>query len=271
MTVTTSPKALFFDVFGTCVDWRKTVTNALKDAAQKSLNDSAKSLDSNVRQKAFEMTIETWGRFAQDWRNTYKVFTRKIATDPSIKWKSVDEHHLGALLDLLRQYEIEGLWSPEEARTISLLWHYLDPWEDSVEGVKQLNRKFYTCTLSNGNLSLLEDLKTHSEIPFTHLLSSEMFASYKPSPKVYLGAAEKMGLQPKECAMVASHLPDLKAAKAAGFGTAVYTWRPQEEDWSAEQVTQAREEGWVDVWVDGDEKGFITAAERLGVAIDSDK
>ena len=27
-------KALFFDVFGTCVDWRKTVTEALIDAAK---------------------------------------------------------------------------------------------------------------------------------------------------------------------------------------------------------------------------------------------
>jgi FMN phosphatase YigB (HAD superfamily) len=27
-------KALFFDIFGTCVDWRKTVTEALIDAAK---------------------------------------------------------------------------------------------------------------------------------------------------------------------------------------------------------------------------------------------
>jgi len=28
------PKALFFDVFGTCVDWRKSVTDALYEAGQ---------------------------------------------------------------------------------------------------------------------------------------------------------------------------------------------------------------------------------------------
>jgi FMN phosphatase YigB (HAD superfamily) len=28
------PKALFFDIFGTCVDWRKTVTETLIDAAK---------------------------------------------------------------------------------------------------------------------------------------------------------------------------------------------------------------------------------------------
>jgi 2-haloacid dehalogenase len=29
-------KALFFDVFGTCVDWRKTVTEGLIEAAKES-------------------------------------------------------------------------------------------------------------------------------------------------------------------------------------------------------------------------------------------
>lgn len=35
MPITPLPKALFFDVFGTCVDWRKTVTEALIEAASK--------------------------------------------------------------------------------------------------------------------------------------------------------------------------------------------------------------------------------------------
>ena len=34
MAKTNELKALFFDVFGTCVDWRKTVTEALIDAAK---------------------------------------------------------------------------------------------------------------------------------------------------------------------------------------------------------------------------------------------
>jgi 2-haloacid dehalogenase len=34
MAKTNELKALFFDIFGTCVDWRKTVTEALIDAAK---------------------------------------------------------------------------------------------------------------------------------------------------------------------------------------------------------------------------------------------
>jgi beta-phosphoglucomutase-like phosphatase (HAD superfamily) len=44
-----------------------------------------------------------------------------------------------------------------------------------------------------------------------------MFESFKPNAKVYLGAAEKMGVKPEECALVAAHLSDLKGAKACGF------------------------------------------------------
>ena len=61
---------------------------------------------------------------------------------------------------------------------------------------------FSTVTLSNGNLTLLNDMCKHGNMKFTHIFSSEMFKSYKPSPKVYLGAAEKLGLKPEECVMV---------------------------------------------------------------------
>jgi hypothetical protein len=125
-----------------------------------------------------------------------------------------------------------------------------------------------TCTLSNGNLSLLGDLRTFSGIPFTHLLSAEMFGTYKPSPKVYLGAAEKLELHPNQCVMVAAHLNDLKAAKENGLQT-VYVERPDEEDWGADEVEQARQGGWVDLWISSKDgsRGFITVAEKLGIDV----
>ena len=263
-------KGLFFDVFGTCVDWRGTVTRGLHDASSKALNSAAASIASKVRMTASDMTIEDWGVFAQDWRNTYKAFTKKLAANPGITWKTVDEHHHDSLIELLQERGLEGLWTPEEVRSLSLIWHHLDPWSDSVQGVTAMNSLFYTCTLSNGNIALLDDLRAYSKIPFTHVLSAEMFGSYKPSPTVYLGAAEKMGLNPSECAMVAAHLYDLKAAKNLGF-SAVYVWRPQEEDMDEAQVEQAKKEGWVDVWVEEGKDGFVTAAERLGVNVDKKK
>jgi len=125
-----------------------------------------------------------------------------------------------------------------------------------------------TCTLSNGNLSLLADLRTFSEIPFTHVFSAEEFGTYKPAPEVYTGAAKKLELRPTQCVMVAAHLNDLKAAKQNGFQT-IYVERRAEEDWDENEVQKAKQEGWVDLWVSGKDggKGFIAVAEKLGIDI----
>lgn len=103
----------------------------------------------------------------------------------------------------------------------------------------------------------------HGRLPFTHVFSAEMFRSYKPSPKVYLGAAGKMGLRPDECCLVAAHLDDLKAAKANGF-TTIYVERAGEE-----RHPELRGGGFVDLWVKEGEGGFVTAAKRLGVDVDT--
>ncbi|KAI4606721.1 hypothetical protein J4E80_010033 [Alternaria sp. BMP 0032] len=272
MSLTPLPKALLFDIFGTCVNWRSTVTTALSQSAHSALNSASASLASRLRLRASEMSDEHWGEFAQQWRNSYKAFTKQLAADPSIPWVSVDDHHLSALQKLIAEWELEGLWDDEEIRALSLIWHQLDPWDDSVAGMALLNKGgFHTCMLSNGNLSLLSDLRAYSQIPFTHIFSAEMFGTYKPSPKVYLGAAEKLGLRPEECVMVAAHLNDLKAAKGCGLRT-VYVERAQEEDWSEEVVGEARREGWVDVWIDLKEgsRGFVTVAEKLGVKVDTE-
>lgn len=142
MALSPPPRALFFDVFGTCVNWRTTVVGELEAQAHAALNSATASLASRVRLTASDMTGQHWGRFAQQWRDSYKEFTRSLATDTSIPWKSVDEHHLEALKTLVVEWQINGLWDDEQLRTISLIWHRLEPWTDSALGVTMLNRLF---------------------------------------------------------------------------------------------------------------------------------
>ena len=144
------PRALLFDVFGTCVDWRSTVTRALKEASRSALENDSSSIPENVRLVAADVTEEQWGRFAQEWRNTYKEFVKSIANDRGLAWKTVDEHHFDALGELLTKWNLQGLWQPDEVKDISLIWHKLDPWSDSGDGIKALNTQCSTCTLSNG-------------------------------------------------------------------------------------------------------------------------
>lgn len=290
------PKALFFDVFGTCVDWRKSVTDELWNAARAALNSPTSSIATRIRVTATDLVIrllyyetsmtdliqqtyEQWGTIAQEWRNSYLVFTREIAKDPSKAWKTVDQHHLEALHEILTSHGLifprsdtstpdelvhdGSLWDEPQLQHLNLVWHRLQPWPDTNAGLAALNKGgFATCTLSNGNLSLLQDMVSNGGMPFTHVYSAEMFQSYKPSPKVYLGAAEKMGLKPEECCLVAAHLDDLKAAKSNGFST-VYVERPLEE-----RHPELAEEGFVDVWVKEDEDGFVDAARKIGLTVD---
>jgi 2-haloacid dehalogenase len=117
-------------------------------------------------------------------------------------------------------------------------------------------------------LSLLADLCTFGNIPFTHLFCAELFGTYKPAPRVYLGAAEKLNLPANECVMVAAHLNDLKAAKENGLQT-VYVERPGEEDWGDDEVERAKQGGWVDLWISNKNgsQGFVSVAEKLGIDV----
>src|ERR1700744_2153328 len=182
--------ALFFDVFGTCVDWRSTVTNALVEASHSTLAASS-SLSADTRSVASGMTENDWGQFAQEWRNTYKTFVWALSRGEG-EGRTVDQHHLASLVILLTKWKLVGLWSEKELGSISLVWHRLNPWADSPAGMERLNTRFQTSTLSNGNVALLKDLREHSKINFTHLISAEQFGTYKPNPRVYLGAAEKL-------------------------------------------------------------------------------
>ncbi|MCJ1353993.1 MAG: hypothetical protein MMC33_003980 [Icmadophila ericetorum] len=259
------PKALFFDVFGTTVNWRKTVTQALKDDATATLADPSSSLPSVTRLHA--STID-WPSFAQSWRDSYGKFTQSYSRGSGVPFKTIDEHHHDSLVELLAANGLADLWPPEKVQELSRIWHYLEPWTDTVGALSAMNDLgLQTCTLSNGNISLLSDMAAFARLPWTHLFSAELFGAYKPSPEVYKGAVAKLGLKEEECAMVAAHLGDLKAAKSCGLKT-IYVEREKEEAWSQEQIHTAKKEGWVDIWVNLGEgevgkQGFWEVIRRL--------
>jgi 2-haloacid dehalogenase len=199
-----------------------------------------------------------------------------IAKHGTVDWRAVDQHRIELLPQLLAhrgliipcsddrsplQVEAGSLWNETQLRHLGHIWHRLPPWLDSCRGLDLLNQKFSTVTLSNTYNDLLAHLVAHSRIPFTRIFSADMFDSFKPDPKVYLGAAEKMGVKPEECGLVAAHLSDLKGAKKCGFYT-IYVERPLEE-----KNPDLRGENIPNLWIREDEDGFITLAERLGIQV----
>lgn len=67
-------------------------------------------------------------------------------------------------------------------------------------------------------------------------------------PKVYLGAVKHLSLEPHNCAMVAAHVYDLRAAASVGMRT-VYIPRAGEESQGVGEVKSKADGGDIDVVV----------------------
>jgi 2-haloacid dehalogenase len=58
---------------------------------------------------------------------------------------------------------------------------------------------------------------------FEKQFSVDTWGVFKPSRRLYTGVAEKLGVAPSDCMMVAAHVWDTVGAQAAGFGAALIT------------------------------------------------
>jgi len=205
---------------------------------------------------AMELRVDP-GKFADDWRAGYMPAMARVRSG-ELGWASIDVLHRMILDGLIEKYKLAGL---SEAQKVQLnrVWHRLDPWPDSARGLAMLRQKFICATLSNGNVSLLVDLARHGGLTWDCVLSGELFRAYKPDAKVYLGAAEMLGVPPAETMMVAAHKLDLLGARKAGLKTA-FVERPLEKGPGGGADT-GRED-----WMDYYAKDFVDLARQLGAA-----
>ncbi|KAI1424124.1 haloacid dehalogenase [Xylaria sp. FL1777] len=258
-------KALTFDVFGTVVDWRSSVHYELvKRARDKVASPAFDGLPEPLQLRLKSISDEDWETFAEEWRTMYGEFTWSFVPGET-EWKDIDTHHYDSLKELLQKWGVEGVYTEEEIRSLSLTWHYLRPWDDSTLGIQKLGTKYVTATLSNGNRSLLEDLNQYGSLGFKRIISSADFGAYKPHPYTYRGAVDALDCVPNEVAMVAAHLGDLQAARANGLRT-IYVERYREETWLHDDTRWQDARDWVDLWISQGEEGFVELARRLGIS-----
>lgn len=195
----TTPKALFFDVFGTCVDWR---TSVIRAGAPLGLPAA----------------------YADDWRARYQPQMESVRSGLR-PWTVLDVLHREALDGVLDAHGVD--LSTEQRDELNLVWHRLDPWPDTVPGLARLKERFVIAPVSNGNIALLVDMAKHAGLPWDAILGAEHAHAYKPQPEAYLRSVEALGLQPREVMMVAAHNGDLVAAGGLGLMTA-FVPRPTE-------------------------------------------
>jgi 2-haloacid dehalogenase len=200
-------KALFFDVFGTLVDWRSSIA---REAAA-ILKPRGHALD--------------WLAFADAWRDEYQPGMEEVRSG-RIPFSKLDVLHRRNLERILPRFAIKDL--PEDVlRDLNLAWHRLDAWPDVTPGMKRLRQRFLLAPVSNGNIALMADLARRNDIWWDAILGAEVAGDCKPKPRVYLASAEAFNCAPGECMMVAAHTNDLAAAAKSGLRTA-HIARPNE-------------------------------------------
>ncbi|CCF52848.1 hypothetical protein NDA14_001748 [Ustilago hordei] len=240
-------EVLFFDVFGTVVDYVGTITKALHREIR-----SAQIADTNLLQALQE--VYDWQHFTIKWREEYKSETQRLAGIGNPEKITVDQMHLTALNRLIASLPVptdatspsigsysidvasealEHAWTQEARDRLNFTWHLLEPWPDSVAGMETLKTCFKIGTLTNGNLNLMVDMAKNGKLLWDFLLTADLLGSFKPDPEMYKKSMRLFNIQPDvdghRACMVAAHLYDLQAAKACGMTTVFVSSRPTED------------------------------------------
>lgn len=200
-------KALFFDVFGTMVDWRSGVARE----AEALLAPLGHKLD--------------WIAFADAWRAEYQPAMEEVRSGRA-PFVRLDVIHRRMLDTIRPRFGLEPLDEATLAELV-LAWHRLDAWPDVPRAFGRLRQRFLMAPVSNGNIALMSALARRNGFRWDAILGAEIAQDFKPKARVYLASAEAFGLAPAECTMVAAHSSDLEAAARCGLGTA-HVARPRE-------------------------------------------
>jgi 2-haloacid dehalogenase len=200
-------KALFFDVFGTLVDWRGSIARE----ARAVLAPLGAAID-------FEA-------FADAWRGEYQPAMDEVRSG-RLPFSKLDVLHRRNLDTILPRF---GFGHLDEATRVdlNLAWHRLDAWPEVTAGLTRLHKRFLLAPCSNGNISIMVDLARRNGFVWDAILGAEIARDYKPKPVVYLSATAAFDCKPEETMMVAAHSSDLAAAAAVGLRTA-FIARPDE-------------------------------------------
>jgi 2-haloacid dehalogenase len=203
-------RVLVFDVLGTVVDWRSGVAR--------------EALSFLARHGAIHVDP---GQFADAWTRRYSPATEDISSGRR-PFARLDVLHRENLEATLSEFGIDpGNVPSGELDDLNLAWHRLDPWPDSLAGLKRLKTKYIIGPLSGGNTSLLLNMAKRAGLPWDVILGSDVVGAYKPMPDAYLRTADLLGARPEDVCLVAAHNDDLAAARKCGMRTA-FVARPSE-------------------------------------------
>ena len=134
-----------------------------------------------------------WTALVDGWRAVYSASMDEVSKHPERGYRSSIRCIASRWKSWSRSLTIKGL-SDADLHYITMGWHRLHAWPDTVRGLTRLKTKYIISPLSNGNVALLTDMAKFAGLPWDLVLSAELFEHYKPDPETYLGAAKLMYL-----------------------------------------------------------------------------
>ncbi len=234
----TAVNVIFFDVFGTVVDWRKSLLRLLAEFG------------------AREGLAADWPAFLDVWKAGYRPAMDAVITGAR-PWINLDDMYMERLEQIAGDFGLADL-SPAQKQTIVNLWLRIEPWPDAIAGLTRLGARHTLATLSNGSFAWMTEIVKFGRLPFDAIVTAENAKVYKPHPRCYQTALDLMGLAstPERAMLVACHNYDLEAARGHGMKTA---FLPRKEYGPDQTQDQAPESDW-DVVADD----LIGVADKMG-------
>jgi 2-haloacid dehalogenase len=205
--MSSAPRALFFDVFGTLIDWRKGIARE----SEAILSPLGYALD--------------WNAFALDWRAQYQPTLEQVRSGKRA-YEKLDALHRENVQPVLERFGVTNA-SGDTLDALTNAWRRLPAWPDVPPAFSRLRERFLMAPVSNGNISMMAMLARRNGFHWDAILGAELADDYKPNSEVYLAACAAFDLAPEQAMMVAAHTYDLKAAAALGLRTA-HVARPDE-------------------------------------------
>jgi len=141
-----------------------------------------------------------------------------VASD--VMWRTIAERHLIDLPveDLIEQNRAESIWFFSELNEIPVM-------PGLVDLLEKLEQKNYPLAVASSSFPEIIELileKTGLRKYFQVIVSSQEAGKSKPEPDVFLLAAQKLGVAPKNCMVIEDSFNGILAAHAANMSCVAF-------------------------------------------------
>jgi 2-haloacid dehalogenase len=172
-------KLLSFDCYGTLIDWRTGVLNILGP-----------------------FFCEFMVGFSR--KELFDAFLRADKQINSGEYRSYREVLAETVLFIADELRI--FIDPKTRYVLSEKFDECKPFEDTVECLKILKKKYRLAIISNVDDDLFAISHKMLEVEFDHIITAEQLGSYKPSENNFKKAMDIFGLEKEECLHVAQSI-----------------------------------------------------------------